>query len=334
MSEKWLVIDMHNHFYPKKTAEMVKNVAGMNMADKMKARPGFYAKTHDLEKRVQLMDEAGVDMTVLNQAAWSPQGIEMCRAINDGYAEAGRQWPDRYIPCAHVPPEGGPDALDELDRAINDLGLKGLSLVTSSTTATLDSEALFPVYERVSQYDIPIVVHPTVRPGIWDGDKYGMADHVAREYDVARAVVEVMYGVLNRFPDLKFILPHHGGGIPALKGRIKSHFEPEGWDIPEDIKGFPKTPRELTELGLDDAFEELFGKLYFDTAGFGGWMPITEAAVNTIRSDRICFGTDYPFEIHESQDVKIFIEKIKAMDISEQDRRNILGENVKGLFKI
>ena len=212
--------------------------------------------------------------------------------------------------------------------------MKILALITSTNSATLDSETLFPIYERVSEYDLPIVVHPTIRPGLWGGNKYGMEHHISREYDVAKATIEVLYGVLPKFPELKFIMPHHGGGMPALKGRVMAHFEPEGWDIPQTLKGLPKTPRELQELGLAHAFEDIFGKLYFDTAGFGGWMPITEAGVKTIRSDRLCFGTDYPFEIHDAKDVKLFIENIKGLDISEQDKRNILGENAKRLFKI
>jgi predicted TIM-barrel fold metal-dependent hydrolase len=120
----------------------------------------------------------------------------------------------------------------------------------------------------------------------------------------------------------------------SLKGRIKAHFEPEGWAVPEHIRGLPKTPRELEETGLDKAFEELFGKLYFDTSGFGGWMPIAEAAIRTIRCDRLCFGTDYPFEIHDTQDVKTYIDNIKALDISGKDKQNILGENAKRLFRL
>ena len=63
-------------------------------------------------------------------------------------------------------------------------------------------------------------------------------------------------------------------------------------------------------------------------------MPITEAATKTIRSHRLCFGTDFPFEIHEARDIKKFIDNIKELDISEQDKKNVLGENVKRLFKL
>jgi predicted TIM-barrel fold metal-dependent hydrolase len=63
-------------------------------------------------------------------------------------------------------------------------------------------------------------------------------------------------------------------------------------------------------------------------------MPITEAATKTIRTDRLCFGTDYPFEIHDTEDVKGFIENIKNMAIPEADKKNILGDNIKRLFDV
>ena len=335
MEKNFVVIDAHNHFLPEAAAKKSTTADGKDFAQAFSgSRAHGWKRTLDLENRVQLMDEAGVDMAVLEQSASSPQGIGYCHEINDGYFKAIREYPNRFLPCVHVPLEGSPQALEELDRAVNELGFKGVSLVASTQKVTLDSEGLFPLYERISELDLPIFIHPSTREPIWGGDRYAMSCHVSREYDVAKCVNEVMHGVLNRFPDLKFIMPHHGGGIPNQKGRMMAWFEPEGWNIPEEIRGLPKTPRELKQLGLDEAFSALFDKLYFDLAGFGGWMPITESAVKVIRPDRLCFGTDFPFEIHEAQDVKAFIEGIKQLAISEKDKRNILGENVKRLFKI
>jgi len=280
------------------------------------------------------MDEAGVDMAVIHMASWNVLGLAVCKLMNDGCARAMREYPGRFIGCAHVPLESGQEVLGEVDRAIHELGLKGVCLVTSTAEITLDSTMLFPLYDKISKLNLPVVVHPTIRQSLWGGVKYGMSNHISREYDVTKATVEIMYGVLKEFPGLKFLMPHHGGGTPSLKGRMMAWFEPEGWKVPEDLKGQPKTPRELKELGLDKAFEDLFGKLYFDTAGFGGWMPITESATKVIKPDHLCFGTDYPFEIREAQDIKKFINHIDLLDISEQDKRDILGENVKRLFNL
>jgi predicted TIM-barrel fold metal-dependent hydrolase len=332
--DKWLVIDTHNHHMPRQAASLAKAADGMDYAASLKRLPTGYDRVMDLEHRIQVMEGAGVNMVVLEQSSWSPQGLEMCRTMNDGQREAMKRFPGRFICCAHAPLDASPAILAELDRAINEIGCQGVSLVTSMAGRTLDSEELLPLYEKIAQLDVPIAVHPSIKRGVWGGQKYGLSDHVSREYDIAKATVEVLYGVLSRFPDLKFLMPHHGGGIPNQKGRIMAWHEPVGWAVPEELKGMPKTPRELKELNLDKDFENVFGKLYFDTAGFGGWMPITESAAKVIRTDRLCFGTDYPFEIHEAQDVKIFIDSIKALDLSDQEKRNILGENAKRLFKI
>ena len=123
--------------------------------------------------------------------------------------------------------------------------------------------------------------------------------------------------------------------MPGLKARIRARFEPEGWDIPAEIKSYPKTPRELDELGLSKVFDDLFDRLYFDMAGSGaGWIPMIKAGLLTIRTDRTCFGTDYPYEVRNAEDVRFFIDTIRQLDISETDKRLILGENIKNLFKI
>ncbi len=62
-----------------------------------------------------------------------------------------------------------------------------------------------------------------------------MSRHISREYDILKATVEVMYGVLRIFPDLKFVIPHHGGGMPYLKGRIMSNFEPDNHSVQEEL---------------------------------------------------------------------------------------------------
>jgi predicted TIM-barrel fold metal-dependent hydrolase len=337
LDKEYLVIDSHNHYLPVSAAQKISSgdSDGMNYTTKFNGnRSHAWRRTLDIENRLHFMEEAGVDMAVLEQSALSPQGLEFCREMNNEYAQISNEYPGKFIPCIHVPLDGSQNTVYELERAVNDLGLKAVSLVASTANMTLDSIDLHPLFEKINQYRLPIFVHPTLRNPVWGGVKYDMSQHVSREYDVAKATVEVLYGPLQEFPELSFIMPHHGGGIPNLKGRIKAWYEPKGWDIPEELRGLGKTPRELRELGIDKHFEDLFDKLYFDTAGFGGWMPITESATKVIRTDRICFGTDYPYEIHDPQDVKVFIEEIKQLNISKSEKQNILGGNVARLLNI
>ena len=86
---------------------------------------------------------------------------------------------------------------------------------------------------------------------------------------------------------------------------------------------------------FDENFNCLFNKIYFDMAGAGaGWIPGIEVALLMIRPDRICFGTDYPYDIHTAEDIKAFVDTIKNLNIPENDKRLMLGENIKKLFKV
>lgn len=339
MAKKWLIIDAHHHFFPKEAVDKLGFADGNDYAADLAGRFADRWKSGmSIERSIEFMDESGIDMALINQSTWSPVGLALCQAMNDGYAKAANKYPGRFIACAHVPLEAGSDTLNELERAVNGLGLGGVSLVSSTSKTTLDSKELFPLYEKISRLDVPVIIHPTLRRALWGGGaKYLMNISVSREYDIAKATVEILYGVLNKFSDLRFVMPHLGGCVLALKGRIKARYEPEGWDGPENIKGLPKTPRQLKQTGLDNAFEELFGRLYFDTAGFvGDWVPVLKLSIMTVRTDRLCFGTDYPFDLvtEHAQDVRGFIDDVKRLDISETEKRGILGDNIRTLFRL
>jgi predicted TIM-barrel fold metal-dependent hydrolase len=334
MTRESIIIDAHHHYCPAEAAQKLCVVDGMDYAGRMKERGSCYFQGQEIEGTLRLMDGAGIDQVVLNQAAWADCGLSICKEMNDAYARMVEQHPNKFIACAHVPLNSEPETIDELGRAVNVLRLKGVSLPASSAQWSLGSEKLFPLYEKISQMDLPIVIHPTVRTPLWGGTGMLMGSGVSREYDVAKSTVEVLNIVLQKFPTLRFLMPHYGGGMPWLKGRIMARFEPKGWNVPAAVKGAAKSPRELKELGLDKAFEEIFDKLYFDMAGSGGWLPNVKMALMAIRTDRLCFGTDYPFDIREPEDAKSYIDAVKKIGIPALELKNIFGGNVQRLFKI
>ncbi len=335
MPKPWIVIDAHKHFVPGAGKGGNVSLEAKEYAALLEDSTGFtWQKAMDVERTLKDMDASGVDMAIMHEAAYGVNGLPGCQTMNNALAKITAEYPGRFIPCGTVPLQGGADILKEAERAINGLGLKGMALTSSGPDMTLDSEALYPLYEKISQLDVPVVIHPRSGVKLWGGTKYGMSTHVSKEYDVAKATVELLFGVLPKFPNIKFLVAHHGGGIHVIKGRIEERYEPDNWNIPPALKGKPKTPRELKELGIDKAFDQLWGKLYFDASGFAGWMPITELAIKVVGAKRVCFGTDYPIEIHDPQDVKTFIRKVKRLDIPDTQKRAVLGENIKTLFRI
>ncbi|MCJ7593335.1 MAG: amidohydrolase [Desulfobacterales bacterium] len=168
---------------------------------------------------------------------------------------------------------------------------------------------------------------------IWGGTKYYMSGSVSREYDGIKAFVEVLLGVLPEFPDLKFLFAHYGGGVPFLLGRIMSWYTPENKGIPKEKYGFPKTIKEFEDYGLKKDFNKLLDQMYYGTAGTGGWLPAIKQALLVLKPDRLCFASDYPFEMGRPSDYKAYINSIKRLDIPAEDKVKILGGNIKRLFK-
>ena len=329
-----VVVDTHHHFLPSEAVRYAKKTDEIDYVFGLKRFSIAYAWMQDVDRTLRYMEDCGIHKVLMNQCSWSPNGLETCKVINDGYAKIQRENSGKFITCAHVPVHEGPPAINELKRSIEGLGLDGVALLSSYAHIPIDSDLMMPFFEKIADYDVPIVIHPTLRRPLWGGIKYDLATTVSREYDVAKCVVEVLYGVLPKFPNLKFLMPHFGGGMPSLKWRIVISHQPEAWDLPGDLRGHALMRRELEERKLWQDFHSTFDKLYFDSAGYGGAPEMMRAAVDGIRRDRLTFGTDYPFEFRDPGETREYISSIRSLDISEEDKRNILGKNVLDLFKI
>ncbi len=337
MTKKYVVVDAQFHHIPWEAAKKteiskVEPYEGIDLRTQLYRPNMALHRLFDIETTIRHMDDCGVDVGLVGLATWNDAGLEVCKAINDGLAQLVREYPGRFIPLAHVPYLEGQPSIDELERAINYLGLKGVTFLTSHRGIRLDDQQVKAFFKKISQLSIPVVVHPTVRAPIWGGDKYYMSGSVSREYEIIKSFVEVLLGVLPKFPDLNFIFAHYGGGVPFLLGRIMSWYKPESTDIP-DSPGLPKTIREFEDLKLKRDFNKLFDQMYFDMAGAGGWMPTVKQALLSIRPERLCFATDYPFEMGRPADLKAYIAGIKRLAIPEEDKIKILGDNVLRLFK-
>ena len=247
-----------------------------------------------------------MDATVIHLAQWNKKGVGVCRELNDGFAE--------------------------LDRVAG-MGFRAVALLSSEGGVHLATEEVRPLFARIAELGLAILIHPSMRP-MGAAMDFDLVASVERAADITRATVRAMYGVLPHFPDLRFVMPHHGGAVPFLKGRLQMFFKPEGIEIPDEIKLLPVSPLERERLGLDEPFEELFGKIYFDTAGFGGWMPATRAALMTTSPRRLCLGMDYPQEVHNGAEIGLFVETIRALDLPPEDIDAILGGNTAEVLEL
>ena len=280
----------------------------------------------DPEVRLALMDKYGIDIQALSQTTpvllgLSPQdAAEVCRLSNDDNYALCKAHPDRFVNICIISLLDMDSAMRELDRSINELDCRGVTISSSQNGKGLDSPEYFPFYERVVEHDLPILIHGThweCSP-LMDMDNAWRFLHVfGWDYDSTQAVWRLIFGgVIDRFPSLKIVTHHLGNYIPFFVRRIEQNFNNFLHD---------KLPRHISEY---------WGNIYGDTAvdGTVGAFPCGYAFFG---SDRMMYGSDYPFGAEAGEDfIRENLAGVRAMAIPEDEKRKILGENAKKMLKI
>jgi aminocarboxymuconate-semialdehyde decarboxylase len=272
-----MIVDFQHHVVPFELVERRGFAPGerRNLIEGGVPKLTLHERLYDIDLQLREMDEAGIDLAVLTCNLGWDAPLEDCRLINDRIAEIQRRHPARFVGLAHAPVLE-PAGLEEIERAVGDLGLRGATITSQVNGLPLDAPALAPFYRRAGALDLAVFVHPAQLPQgyAFCGD-YDLARILGRELDLQLAVTRVIAGrVLEEFPALTFVFAHFGGGIAAIKERL-----------------IAKSGRFGT---LRRPFEESFDRLYFDTAGFEGGAGAFRCALEGIRPDRLVFATDYP----------------------------------------
>ncbi len=129
---------------------------------------------YDLDLRFRLMDRHPGYVQVISLAAPPLEAVapperswELARIANDAMAEWVQRYPDRFVGFVASLPMNQPDAaVQEAERAIRELGATGVQIFTNvnGNGAPLDQPQYEPLFARMSQWDLPIWVHPTRPP--------------------------------------------------------------------------------------------------------------------------------------------------------------------------
>jgi len=311
-----LIIDVFNHFYPKEYLDALSKP----LPDQVIWISSTMKGINDLEYRLIQMDRFGVDMQILSLPMPTLDDLSnmpvqefdrITKAANDGIARIAEKSHGRFKGIATVSLLDVGKASDEVERAVKDLGLLGVQILSNVRGNPLDLPEFEPFYTKISQLGCGIWIHPAYVRKIYDwmNDEYNMNMMMGWGIDTSLAMFRIFRGgVLERHPELK-IIPHHMGTlIPLMAGRIN------GFVMGQGKNGLPPAPLKNTPM----TYMKMF---YVDTAE-GMWKPAMKLSHEFFGSTHMLFGTDYPWG-----DTPKIIENINALDIPEQEKRMILGEN-------
>lgn len=330
-------IDMFTHITPAKWVDTIIKKK-INIAPPLMAGTRNLPTLTDVESRLKMMDRFDDLVQVLTLASILPEStmkpedvVELYRIANDEIAELLVKYPERFVSgVASLPLVDLDAALKELDRAIKDLNFKGVQIMSDIHGEPLDAPKFRPLYEKMADYDLPIWIHPSTRTGDSDcaGGKttdYFTFMYFTWPYETTVAMNRLVHsGILEDYPNIKFITHHGGGMVPYFADRISGRY-----DYNQVILKGAGFDRRLKKPPI-----EYFRKFYGDTAHEGNTAALMCVHL-FLGADHILFATDMPYDDEFGERlIRETIRSIERMSISEVDKAKIFEGNARDLLRL
>lgn len=331
-----MIIDFQAHVFPENYLAEMKRRDGAVILEEPDPHSGmryFYDKQlecrintatlqgQNIELRLEHMDQLGIDIHVLTIPApgadrfAKDDAIAMARVANDSIAAIARQHPKRFIGFFTLPTASIEASLDELERSVNELGLRGFGCFANLNGQALDREELFPIYERLAKHKLPVYIHPTaplateaVGIDIMPTLIFGWA------FDSTVAMTRLVYGrVLERFPEINWVVADVGGVLAFFAQRAINIYS-------------GRTDEIRHKYGLKENPLDSFRRFYVDTADHPA--STLRCVKDFFTADRMVLGTNYPYGPEEGRVlVKNSLKAIDGLGLSASEKEQILGGN-------
>jgi aminocarboxymuconate-semialdehyde decarboxylase len=309
-------IDVHAHYFSAEYLDLLDASGGIESTTSPGRRSLWPSPSIDLDVRFAAMDRAGVRLQILSISGVAPYfaneaaAVAGARMANDQYAELVRANPGRLAAFATLPMPHVDAALEELRRGLDDLGAVGVTLSTSVLGKSLGDPLFAPIFEELNRRRSVLFIHPAgVACHSPDIMSSGLQWPLGAPFeDTLCAIQLIQAGFPTKYPHMRTILPHLGGTLPMLVHRL-DELSRRHVDI---------------ELNMYDAVKHF----YYDTVN--GFPPSLRLACSAFGTERILFGTDYPFWREEAH--QLAMTYIHEIGLSEAEKTAIFSGNALGIF--
>ena len=262
----------------------------------------------DVAKRIEDMDRVGIDTEVLSLSTPNVYFVEgkaqadVARLANDAYAELAARHRGRFLGFASIPMDDPDAALRELERALDELGMQGVIVLSNIRGRALPDPAYRPFFEEADRRKVCVFVHPMIPAAADVFTEYVLGPIVGFPFDTTVAIAKLCYaGVFKQLPNIRWLVAHAGGAVPYLMERLDA-----GW-------------RDFAEcrVNIDEPPSFYLKRLYYDTVTFS---PHNLRMLREIvGADHMAMGSDYPHLLGSIEKAVSSIEDL-VFSAVEKDR--------------
>jgi aminocarboxymuconate-semialdehyde decarboxylase len=319
-------IDFHTHIIPEEFTELTSHLTGEKWpklertcacgANIMIAGKVFREVTDQVwspEKRIIDMERENVDIQVLSPipvtfSYWAPlkEAEQLARLQNDFIADTCKNNPTKFIGLGTVPMQDTAAAIREMDRCVNELGLKGIELGTNINGNNLDDPSFLEFFEMAEKWNVPLFIHPWETLGKERMPRHNLMYTVGMPSETALAGASlILGGVMDKYPNLKICFAHGGGALPYLLPRLD-----QGWKVWPHLRLLENPPSHYAK------------KFYFDSLVNE---PVNlKYLIENFGYEKVIMGSDYPFLLREVPPGKV-IDNTEGL--TEEQAAAMLGKN-------
>jgi len=310
-------IDIHAHYFPAEYISRLDLYGAnhvTNIVWKMKLAA---ADSSGLDAHFRNMELANVDMQILSVSGQLPyfanenEAVDAARLANDIYARIVRENPKRFAAFACTPLPHVQASIDETRRALDELGMVGVTAGTVVLGRSIADPAFDQFFAELNRRKAVLFIHPiggSLGSQLIESSK--LIWPVGAPLEDTFCMLQFMQADFpNRFPDIKIIVPHLGGFAPFLTGRL---------DVTQGLF--------LTGSAAPPSVQIKY--FWVDTVNANPWaLRCTREAIGT---NHLLFGTDYPF--WRDAAFKLCADYVQNSGLPASDIHRILDSNAQALL--
>ncbi len=306
-------IDVHSHYIPQTYIDALQS---KGIGEK---QINFPMEPWNAEKRIELMDKGDNQAALLSLSSpglryfHGDELVHLCRKLNDELAELVRRYPTRFGSFIALPLPDVDAALAEIDRCFTDLDADGVCAMTNYDQIFIGDPAFGAVHDELNRRGAVMFFHPTENAGNDVLTQGYPAPAFEYPFESTRAVVSLLkHGVIERCPEVKYIISHGGGSLPFIGTRLAKLLPLMGSGSTEEKEAKARK------------YEEQVVSLYFDMA-LVQYHPSLMAIADYHPTDKLIMGFDQPF--NNFTDMKVATDQILNFEGFADAKENIASGN-------
>jgi 6-methylsalicylate decarboxylase len=312
-------IDVHAHYFPLEYLDRLALYGASRITAFMRKMNLVFAGSSGIAEHLRNMDACGVGLQILSVSGMLPyfateaDAVDAARLANDIYARLVREFPKRFAAFACTPLPHARAAIEETRRALDDLGMVGVTAGTFVLGKSIADASFDEWFAELNRRKAALFIHPiggSLGSELIESTK--LVWPVGAPLEDTVCMLQFMQANFPlRFPDIKIILPHLGGFAPFLSARLdqlQDHF--------------------LSESAMRPSVQAKY--FWYDTVNANpASLRMTQELVGT---DHLLFGTDYPFWRDDA--FKLCVDYISGAGLPAADVERIFSGNTRKLLSL